>query len=400
MTRKQWLWVATGVAVLVAGFAWALRPRPVLVEAAEVRQGQFAQTVDEDGKTRVRERYVVSAPLAGQLARIRLKAGDEVKAGAVVAQLSPSAPSMIDARTAGELMERVGAAQAALAAANANFARSEASLAQARADLDRQLKLEQQKFIAAAARERAELEVEVQARSVEAARFAVDGARHDLAQARAALVRAQDAAARPRPGTTWPIESPVSGRVLRVLQESETAVAVGAPLMEIADPADLEVVADVLSTDGARIRPGAAVLIEAGGEYRFSGWVRHVEPSAFTKVSALGVEEQRVNVVIDITSPRRRWASLGDQFRVDVRVTVFERADAVIAPVAALFRDGRDWAVFVVQEGRAVQRKVKVGARTSIDAWIEEGLQPGERVIVYPSDSVRDGRRVSAVRGG
>jgi HlyD family secretion protein len=400
MTRKQWFWVATGVVVLVAGFAWAVRPRPVLVEAAEVRQGQFAQTVDEDGKTRVRERYVVSAPLAGQLARIRLKAGDEVKAGAVVAQLSPSAPSMIDARTAGELMERVGAAQAALAAANANLARSQAALAQARADLERQLKLEQQKFIAAAARERAELEVEVQVRSVEAARFAVDGARHDLAQARAALVRAQDAAARPRQGTTWPIESPVSGRVLRVLQESEAAVAVGAPLIEIADPADLEVVAEVLSTDGARIRPGAAVLIEAGGEVRFSGWVRHVEPSAFTKISALGVEEQRVNVVIDITSPRQRWASLGDQFRVDVRITVFERADAVIAPVAALFRDGRDWAVFVVQEGRAVQRKVKVGARTSIDAWIEEGLQPGERVIVYPSDSVRDGRRVSTVRGG
>jgi HlyD family secretion protein len=235
---------------------------------------------------------------------------------------------------------------------------------------------------------------------VEAARFAVEGARHDLAQARAALVRAQDAAARPRAGTTWPIESPVAGRVLRVLQESEAAVAVGTPLMEIADPADLEVVADVLSTDGARIRPGAAVLIEAGGEHRFSGWVRHVEPSAFTKVSALGVEEQRVNVVIDITSPRQRWASLGDQFRVDVRITVFERADAVIAPVAALFRDGRDWAVFVIDGGRAEQRKVRLGARTSIDAWIEEGLRPGERVIVYPGDRVRDGLRVSVIRGG
>lgn len=399
MTRKQWLWTAAAVAVLGAGFAWAFRPQPVRVEVAEVRQGLFAQTVEEDGKTRVRERYVVSAPLAGQLARVALKPGDEVRAGTVVALLAPAAPAMIDARTARELSERIGAAQAALAAARANVARSDAALAQVKADLARQIKLEKEGFIAAAAREQADLAVQVQTKALEAARFAQEGARHDLAQARAALMRAQEAAARPRPGTTWPIESPVAGRVLRVLQESEATVAVGTPILEVADPRDLEVVADVLSTDGARIRPGANVLIEAGRELRFAGWVRRVEPAAFTKVSALGVEEQRVNVIIDITSPPQRWASLGDQFRVDVKITVFERADAVIAPVAALFRAGPEWAVFVVRDGRAVQRTVKVGARTPIEAWIEEGLAPGDRVVVYPSDSVADGKRVAIVRG-
>jgi HlyD family secretion protein len=401
MTRKKWFWSAAVVVVLVGGFLWALRPQPVLVEVAEVRRGLFSLTVDEDGKTRVRERYLVSAPLAGQLARIELKPGDEVTAGTAVAQLSPAAPAMIDdARTARELAERVGSAQAAHAAANANMARHQAALAQAEATLARQRKLQQQGFIASAALEQAVLEVQVQSRSVEAARFVQEGARHDLAQARAALMRVHDATARPRPGTTWPIESPVAGRVLRVLQESEATVAVGMPLMEIADTRDLEVVVDVLSTDGARIKPYAPVLIEAGAEFRFAGWVRRVEPAAFTKVSALGVEEQRVNVVIDITSPRQRWATLGDQFRVDVKITVFEQGDAVIVPVAALFRIGPEWGVFVAQDGRAVQRLVKIGARTPIDALVEGGLQPGEHVIVYPSDKVGHGKRVRIVRSG
>jgi len=184
-----------------------------------------------------------------------------------------------------------------------------------------------------------------------------------------------------------------------VLQESETVVGVGTPLLEIGDPTQLEVVIDVLSTDGRRIAAGARVDIDAGGAPRLAGRVRRVEPAAFTKVSALGVEEQRVNVVVDIVSPPELGRGLGDQFRIDARIVVFERADAVIAPIAALFRDGDQWAVYVASNGQVQKRQVKVGGRTPKEAWIESGLAPAERVIVYPSDSVADGKRVTVVRG-
>ena len=400
MTRRQWLYVVIAAVLVVGAFMWAFRPRPVPVEVAPVRLGLFQQSVEEDGKTRVRERYVVSSPIAGRLARIQLKPGDAVKAGMAVALLAPAAPGMIDARTARELTERVGAAQAALDQARANVARNEAAQLQAQADLARQAKLVSEGFVAASAVEQAQLAVQVQTRSLEAARFGQEGSRHDLAQARAALMRAQDGANLPRPAATWPIESPVAGRVLRVLQESENTVGVGTPLLEIADPHDLEVVVDVLSSDGARIAAGARVRIDVGRGVALDGRVKRVEPAAFTKVSALGVEEQRVNVIIDITSPQDQWRALGDQFRVDARIIVFERADAVIVPVAALFRASEDWAVFVDAGGSAERRIVKVGARTPIEAWIEDGLKPGERVIVYPSDSVAPGARIAVVRGG
>jgi len=399
MTRKLWISAGLGTAALVAVFVWALRPQPVPVETAEVKRGLFEQTVDEDGKTRVRERYVVSAPVAGRLARVRVKAGDAVRAGAAVAELSPGAPAMIDARTARELGERVGAAEAGLAQARARVARAEAALDQAQTDVARQKQLQGDGFVAVAALDQAQLAARVQARELEATRFAEMGAAHDLAQARAALMRAHEAAGARRPGTAWPIESPVDGHVLRVLQESETVVGVGTPLLEIGDPTQLEVVIDVLSSDGRRIAPGARVDIDAGPGPRLTGRVRRIEPAAYTKVSALGVEEQRVNVIVDIASPAEQWRGLGDQFRIDARIVVFERADAVIAPVAALFRDGDQWAVYAVHEGRAQKRRVKVGARTPSDVWIEDGLAPGGRVVVYPSDSVADGVRLKVVRG-
>jgi HlyD family secretion protein len=333
------------------------------------------------------------------LARVRVKAGDTVRAGAMVATLSPGPPAMIDARTARELNERVGATEAGLEQARAKVARAEAALDQAQTDVARQKQLQGDGFVAVAALDQAHLAARVQARELEAARFAQVGAMHDLAQARAALMRAREAAAMRRPGTAWPIESPVDGHVLRVLQESETVVGVGAPLLEIADPTDLEIVVDVLSADGKRIVSGARVDIDAGAGPRLAGRVRRVEPAAYTKVSALGVEEQRVNVIVDIVSPAQQWGGIGDQFRIDARIVVFERADAVIAPVAALFRDGEHWAVYVASDGRAHKRRVKVGGRTPTDAWIEEGLAPAERVIVYPSDSVADGKRLKAVRG-
>jgi HlyD family secretion protein len=397
MKPKTWIVVATLAAATAAGLALAFRPQPVPVQTVEVRKGFFEQTIDEDGKTRVRERYVVSAPLAGRLARIRLKAGDAVNAGTTVAVLTPSVPAMLDARTARELSERAAAAAAAVEQARANLGRAEAALEHARNDVARVGRLHVEGFLSEAALDQAQLSLRVQTKELEAARFAQEGAVHDLAQARAALMRAREGASQHRPGTAWEIGSPVNGRVLRVLQESETTVGIGTPLLEIADPGDLEIVIDVLSTDGVRIVPGARVELDAGGELRLTGNVRRVEPAAFTKVSALGVEEQRVNVIVDLVSPPARWSALGDQFRVDARIVVFARSDAVIAPVAALFRDADQWTVFVAADGRAERRRVKVGGSTALDAWIEEGLAPGERVIIYPTDSVSDGKRLKVL---
>ncbi len=311
MTRRHWLYLVGAVVLLAGVLVWAFRPQPVPVEAAEVRSGRFELAIEEDGKTRVRERYVVSAPLAGRLARITLKAGDAVKAGMPVATLWPSAPAMIDARTFRELNERVGAAEAGWQQARANVAREEAALEKAQTDLARQQKLQEEGFVSPSALDQAQLSVRVQAKALEAARFARDGAAHDVAQARAALMRAQEGAAIKRPGSAWPIVSPVDGRVLRVLQESESVVALGAPLVEVADPRDLEVVIDVLSTEGARIADGARVELDAGAGLRLQGRVRRVEPAAFTKVSALGVEEQRVNVIVDLVTPAEQWQGGG-----------------------------------------------------------------------------------------
>lgn len=398
MTRKQWIGVACGLVVVVGIFGWAFRPQAVPVEIAKVRQGLFEQSVDKDGKTRVRDRYVVSAPLSGQLQRIRLRPGDTVHVGAALAALLPSAPSLLDARTLRELDERAGAADAAVAQSRAESARAQAALVQAESDLKRSRNLAAGGFLSPSAKEQAELSVRIQAKQLEAARFAEHGALHNFEQAKAALLRAREIPDRRARDSQWQITSPVNGRVLRVLQESETVVGLGTPLLEIADSSDLEIVVDVLSTDAARIAPKARVKIDAGNGRTMDGQVRLVEPAAFTKVSALGVEEQRVNVIVEFTSPRDTWQELGDAYRVDVRIITLTRSDAILAPVSALFRDGGQWSVFVARGARAEKRAVKVGARNPLDAWIEDGLTAGEKVIVYPNDAVAPGKRIQVLR--
>jgi len=397
MKRGTVLGIAIASVAIIAAFAWAFAPRPVPVEIATVREARFEQTVDEDGKTRVRNRYVISAPLTGRLARITLDVGDRVTAGAPVARLTPTAPALLDARTVRELHERVGAAEANLVEAQAEVARAAAVLEQARTDLARQRKLEAEGFLSSAGREQTELTVRTQGRALEAAHAARHAADHTLAQARAALMQAREPGdARLRP---LAITSPVTGRVLKLDQQSEAVVPIGTPLLEIADADDLEMVIDVLSTDATRITEGSPVAVDAGSGAPLAGRVRRIEPAAFTKVSALGVEEQRVNVIVDFLSPPEQWRTLGDGFRVDAKIVVLAREQAVVVPVAALFRQGADWNVFVIEGGRARLRAVKVGGRNPTEAWIEEGLEPGERVIVYPGDTVTDGRRVTVVRG-
>ena len=391
MTRRNRIYSIVGVAALLALALWALRPRAVAVETAEALSGAFEQTVSDDGKTRVRDRYVVAAPLAGHVARVQLEVGDPVKQGQTVAELAPTAPAFQDARTQRELRERIGAAEAQLSRARAEALKTQAQRDQTRADRDRQARLSKEGFISATAREQAELALKTAERAVEAARFAEQAARYDLAQARAALSRYEGSA----PTAAWPVASPVSGAVLRIAQQSEGPVALGAPLVEIADPRSLEAVVDVLSQEAVAIRPGMPARVELGqGVAPLAARVRLVEPAAFTKVSALGVEEQRVNVVLDFAEALDRVQTLGDGFRVEAHIVVYRQEQAVKVPVGAVFREGAAAALFVVEGERARKRAVKVVRRNGSEAMIEEGVKPGERVVVYPSDALRDGARV------
>ena len=393
MRTRNKIALGIGLIVLAALAAWALRAPPVSVELAPVERGVFEQTVSDDGKTRVRERYTVFAPLACRLERIRLKAGDPVERGQVVALLTPVAPALLDARSVRELGARVGAAEAQHQRAKAEVARVMAQRDQAQADFERQAKLFKDGFISATAREQAELALRTAERTVEAARFAESAAGHELNQARAALARYKSGEA----GANWEVTSPVKGSVLKVVQESEGAVALGAQLLELADARSLEVVVDVLSQESVAIRPGMPARIELGrGVASLAARVRLVEPAAFTKISALGVEEQRVNVVLDFAEPLDKVQTLGDAFRVDAAIVTHRVGNAVKVPVGALFRDGEGWAVFVADSGRAVKRAVKAPLRNGAEALVEEGLKPGERVVVYPSDALRDGSRISA----
>lgn len=398
MTRKQWVALALALMLILGGFVWAFMPQPVPVDAIKVSRGTFEQTIEEDGKTRVRERYIISAPLAGELDRIEIHAGDVVKKDQVLASIWPSVPALLDVRVQREMEERVGSAEAGLARAGSTVARAKAALEQARADLKRVETLAKQGFVSSANREQVELAVQLRTRESEAAAFEQHAAAHQLDQARAALLHARTQG-RGKSGRAFEVRSPISGHVLRVAQENEGVTPIGAPIMELAEVAKLEAVVDVLSTDAVQIRSGAQVYLDSGNGVHAVGRVRLVEPAAFTKVSALGVEEQRVNIVIDFAAPPEQMSKLGDAYRVDARIVVTRAENAVKVPVGALFREGEQWRVFVVKDKRATKQAVKLGNRNGIEAIVSEGLQVGDQVVVYPSDSVKDGVRVE-VRSG
>ena len=392
-TRKAW-WAVAGLAA--AGLlVWAFLPSPVEVEVAQLTRGSFQRTIDEDGKTRIRERYVVSAPLAGRLLRVELKPGAPVQVGTVLATLVPSAPTLFDTRTEQELVERLGAAEAEQLRARGVVDRSRVALEQAKADFARAAQLAGQGFTSKENLERFQREVELKTKDLELAQFNEHVAQHQTALARAARSRTRHDLAGKAGSQGWQIRSPVAGQVLRVLQESENVLLAGAPILELGDPQNLEVVVDVLTADATAIRPGAEVELDHGGNvHPLAGSVRLVEPAAFTKISALGVEEQRVNVVIDFVTGSAEWQNLGDAHRVDVRIIAEKRGDALTIPLGAVFKRGDDWATFVVSDGRARLRIVQLGPRGARQAVVESGLESGERVIVYPSDAVRDGARV------
>jgi len=393
MKSNTWIGLAGGVVLAMAALAWAFAPRPVDVEVARVTQGPFEATIDEDGKTRLRDRYLVSAPLAGVVGRIALREGDVVQAGSTVATLAPMLSPMLDERTLRAQQVRVDIAQANVQRAEARIEGARVALQQSRNEVRRSEQLATQGFVADTKLDNDRLAAQAAQKELDAAIEDRHVAMHEVEEARAAVA----AVAKPGQARAFVLQAPVSGRVLRVAQTSEASVPLGTALIELGDVSRMEIVAELLTTDALQARPGSLVRIERwGGEGALEGRVRLVEPEAFTKVSALGVEEQRVRVLIDITSPPDRWQALGDGYRVSVRIVTQAQDNAVKVPVSAVFPrpDAPGMAVFMLDGGRARMTNVEVAARNGTDAWVRKGLLAGTPVIVYPPASVRDGSRV------
>ena len=370
----------------------ALWPQSVPVDLTEVERGGLLVTIEEEGETRVRDRFLVSAPVAGQVLRIALEPGDSVREDeTLLATFLPAAPNPLDARSRAESEAAVGSARAALGGARAEEKRAAAALSLARAELVRNQELFEQRIVSQQAKDAAETEARAAQEALHAAEFAMASAEHHLEMTQARLLQASGVSG------SRPIEirSPIDGVVFKRYRWSEAVVLAGEPLLELGDPRQLEIVSDLLSTDAVRVHSGDTVLIEQwGGDETLEGRVRLVEPSGFMKISALGVEEQRVNVIVDFEDPALAWERLGDGYRVEVRVVIWEGQDVVKVPTSTLFRRGDDWAVFIVESGRARLTPVEVGQRNGLEAEVVSGLEAGQEVVVHPGDTLEDGARV------
>ena len=384
---RRWLpWLAA--ALLAALIVFGFLPQPIPVETAPVTEGSLRATVNEEGKTRIKQRYVVSAPVTGHLRRIPFKAGAEIVAGkTVLAVIDPVAPAMLDARN-----RALAGARRDTAAANLDKARA------------------QQQFAASELRriEKLFADKSVSQQDLENAQWRESSAAKDIAAAESALREAEamlqefpagDGAAGNAARLPVEVTSPINGHILHVFEESARVLSLGTPLLDVGDPADLEAVIEVLSRDGAAIAPGAKVELEQwGGGQPLEARVRLVEPAAFLKISALGVEEQRVNVVVDFVTPYEQRRTLGDNFRVEARIVVWESDRTLKVPTGALFRRGQNWAAYVLTNGRAELRRVQAGRSSGSEMQILEGLKAAEEVILYPGDRVHDRQAVKPVQ--
>jgi HlyD family secretion protein len=391
LRNKRLIAAVLVVAAIVAAALW---PQSMEVTVARAARGPMQVTVDEDGETRVRDRFTISAPVSGRVQRIEIEPGDPVVRGTtVLARITPAAAPLLDPRTSGELKAAVDAATATVGQARAERQRAATTLERARSLLRRQQELLKAGAVASDTLEDAETAVATGEEALRAAEFTEQRAEYEVQVARARL------AAPAASGRVVEIVSPVNGVVLKRYRESESVVPVGDPLLEIGEPGRMEIVADLLSTDAVRVMPGAAVLIEQwGGGHTLHGRVRRVEPSGFMKVSALGVEEQRVNVIVDFTDPSEA-ARLGDGYRVEVRVVLWQEKDVVKVPVGSLFRQGEDWAVFIVDEGRVRRQVVQLGQRNDNEGQITSGLDAGTVVVLHPPDTLTDGMAVTVREG-
>ncbi|EHK78926.1 Membrane protein [Sinorhizobium meliloti CCNWSX0020] len=391
--RRLAIWGSL-LALLAAGIAYALRPQPIQVDLAVAEIGLLRVTLEEEGETRVRDVYTLHAPLRGQLQRITAEAGDLVVAGETqLAQIEPAPPAFLDVRTEAELQAAVDASGAAHNLAAAELNRAKADLTFAEGERARARQLIERRTISQRTLEDAERSYNVAQANLATAEAALKVREHELHQARSRLLSRQEIRSLREDCECMPVTAPVSGVVLQVIRRSEGVVEAGTPLLDIGDPADLEIVVNFLSEDAVRIRPGQRAIITDWGGEDLDAVVRRIEPFGQTQVSALGIEEQRVDVILDFADPTESWRSLGHGYRVDVQVILFE-GEVLKLPLGALFRQGEEWAVFVAAEGRARLRPVAVSQRNSLAVEIREGLVPGERVILYPSDRIKDGAAI------
>ncbi len=419
MKKRWWKWAAWTVVGLgvVALLVRAFQPSPVLVDTAVVSRGMLSVTVDDDGWTRVRERYTITAPIEGRLLRTRLDPGDAVSAhDTVVAEFAPVSPNLLDARSRAEAVARVSRAEASMREMAARRDQASADLDLATSELQRVRELVETSVRSIADLEAAERNERSAREGLRAAEFAVQVATFEHEIARASLGEPTDGEiADPTDSTVHDessgaavgrrlrLRSPIHGRVIRVHEESARALSAGTPLVEIGNPELLEVVADYLTRDAVKVQPGMTALVEGwGGESEtgedlsLRGRVRIVEPGGFTKTSALGVEERRVHVVVDPTGDPEDWAALGDGFHVELRIVLWQQDDVVLVPTGALFRDGDTWAVLVIEDGVALQRAVQLGKRNSLEAQVLDGLDVGQSVVMYPSGMLGDGTLVKS----
>lgn len=402
LRRRLKFWAPFVLALLVV-LAWLFRPQPVPVDLATVERGPLLVSVSDDGETRVRDVFAVSAPIPGLMRRIELEVGDPVEAQrTVIARIEPSDPAFLDPRSEAEARAARDAAAAARAYAQAQLQRMLAERDFAISEYERIESLAERHVVSQNEREAAQRRARAAIAAVEEARAALRMRESELEQANARLISpARTAPAAEGECNCIRVYSPVSGTVLRINSRSERVVTPGELLVEVGDPRRLEIVVDLLSEDAVRVRAGQRVIIEGwGGAEPLEGAVRRVEPFGFMKVSALGIEEQRVNVIVDITSPRERWQRLGHGYRVVPRIVLWEAQDVLRVPLSALFRQGDSWAVFVAEGGRARLRRVEIGQQDGLVAEVLSGLEPGERVVLHPGDRVADGTRITARGAG
>ena len=387
------------LAAVVAGFWWALAERPVAVETVAVASAPMAVTIEEDGETRVREIYRVSAPISGNIGRSLLEVGDSVTANdTVVATITPLQPAFMDERARAEARAQADAARAAVGVSEAELAQALSALELAKSEFERAERLSRANTISQATLDKARADADLKQALVTSAEAAVNLRRSELASALARLIQPGDQALRePDERCCVEVKAPIDGVVLSLAVKSEQVIQAGAQLAEIGDPSDIEIVVDLLSSDAVRVVPGTAVSVRDWGGAPLAATLRRIDPAGFTKVSALGIEEQRVNAIIDLGE---KSPALGHGFHVRVALEVWRSDEALQVPVAALFREGNQWAVFTVEEGRARLRTVEIGHMNNESGEVTGGLSAGDTVIVFPGDTVADGVLVESLDNG
>jgi HlyD family secretion protein len=391
-SKRILIWSLLGL-VLLATLIWAFTPKPIPIELLTLQPGAMTVTIDEEGETRVRDIFVLSAPISGTALRIDAEVGDEVWAEqTLIAEIEPTDATLLDPRSEAQARADIRTAEANLVLAKAAVKEARVELEFAKSELERARKLRADAVMSERELENAERTFRTRQAALETAVANRQARQAELERAHAQLISPTEVRVKSDGCPCVPIRAPVNGRILKILHKSEGVVSAGEPLVEIGDPADLEIVADLLSSDAVKVEPGQRVIIDNwGGDQQLQGVVRRVEPFGFTKVSALGIEEQRVNVIIDFNSPREDWSRIAHGFQVDVRIVLWEGQEVLKLPLTALFRDNDDWAVFI--EDKAIARKcnIELGRRTGLEAEIVKGLKTGDRIIVHPSDKITEG---------